>query len=485
MPETLKQTALSGMIWGFVSQFSMRFVTFVVGIILARLLSPSDYGLIAMTAIFTEISSIIVDSGFSTAIIRKKERTELDYSTVFVMNVLISIVVCILLFACSGSIANFYREPLLKDIIRLNGLFVFFGSFIAVQSTRMAAEMKFKTRNIISIVNTVIGGAISVGMALAEFGVWALVIPRFFRIISDAVLYWFYQRWVPRVQFSWSSCKELFSFGSKMMVSSVLNIVYNNIFPIVIGKRFSSADLGLYSKASGYAQLPSGTITGVVGSVAFPLLSNIQDDDERLQESYRKIIRLTSFLVFPAMFGLAALARPLIVVLITEKWLGAVLLLQILCFDQMLYPIHGLNLSLLQVKGRSDLFLRLEIIKKVLGIIILLITIPYGIMVMCIGSVIVSYLCLFINTHYTGKFIHVGFYRQMRDLIPSYLISFIVALIVWGVVSLLPLYSIQLLVGIILLFVVYFIGAKLFMGEDVSFLYDIIHERFKKFNLNN
>lgn len=480
MSENLKQTAMSGMMWGFISQFSMRFVTFVVGIILARLLSPSDYGLIAMTAIFTEISSIIVDSGFSTAIIRKKERTELDYSTVFVMNVLISIVVCLLLFACSGSIAKFYKEPLLKDIIRLNGLFVFLGSFIAVQSTRMAAEMKFKTKNIISIVNTVIGGIISVGMAFAGFGVWALVFPRFFRIISDAVLYWFYQRWFPRLQFSWTSCRELFSFGSKMMASSVINVIYNNIYPIVIGKRFSSADLGLYSKASGYAQLPSGTITGVVGSVALPILSNIQDDDERLRESYRKLIRLTSFLVFPVMFGMAALARPLVIVLITEKWLGAVLFLQILCFDQMLYPIHGLNLSLLQVKGRSDLFLRLEIIKKALGIIILLITIPYGIVAMCIGSVIVSYLSLLINTHYTSKFIHVGFYRQMRDLVPSYLISLIVALIVWGVISLLPLYSIQLLVGIILLFAIYFMGAKLFMRKDMIFLHDIIHERFKK-----
>lgn len=471
---------MSGMMWGFISQFSMRFVTFVVGIILARLLSPSDYGLIAMTAIFTEISSIIVDSGFSTAIIRKKERTEMDYSTVFIMNVLISIVVCVLLFVCSGSIADFYREPLLKDIIRLNGLFVFLGSFIAVQSTRMAAEMKFKTKNIISIVNTVIGGIISVGMAFAGFGVWALVFPRFFRIISDAVLYWFYQRWFPRLQFSWTSCRELFSFGSKMMASSVINVIYNNIYPIVIGKRFSSADLGLYSKASGYAQLPSGTITGVVGSVALPILSNIQDDDERLRESYRKLIRLTSFLVFPVMFGMAALARPLVIVLITEKWLGAVLFLQILCFDQMLYPIHGLNLSLLQVKGRSDLFLRLEIIKKALGIIILLITIPYGIVAMCIGSVIVSYLSLLINTHYTSKFIHVGFYRQMRDLVPSYLISLIVALIVWGVISLLPLYSIQLLVGIILLFAIYFMGAKLFMRKDMLFLHDIIHERFKK-----
>ena len=480
MSQNLKQTAMSGMMWGFISQFSMRFVTFVVGIILARLLSPSDYGLIAMTAIFTEISSIIVDSGFSTAIIRKKERTEMDYSTVFIMNVLISIVVCVLLFVCSGSIADFYREPLLKDIIRLNGLFVFLGSFIAVQSTRMAAEMKFKTKNIISIVNTVIGGIISVGMAFAGFGVWALVFPRFFRIISDAVLYWFYQRWFPRLQFSWTSCRELFSFGSKMMASSVINVIYNNIYPIVIGKRFSSADLGLYSKASGYAQLPSGTITGVVGSVALPILSNIQDDDERLRESYRKLIRLTSFLVFPVMFGMAALARPLVIVLITEKWLGAVLFLQILCFDQMLYPIHGLNLSLLQVKGRSDLFLRLEIIKKALGIIILLITIPYGIVAMCIGSVIVSYLSLLINTHYTSKFIHVGFYRQMRDLVPSYLISLIVALIVWGVISLLPLYSIQLLVGIILLFAIYFMGAKLFMRKDMLFLHDIIHERFKK-----
>lgn len=480
MSENLKQTAMSGMMWGFVSQFSMRLVTFFVGIILARLLSPSDYGLIAMTAIFTEISSIIVDSGFSTAIIRKKERTELDYSTVFVMNVLISIVVCLLLFACSGSIAKFYKEPLLKDIIRLNGLFVFLGSFIAVQSTRMAAEMKFKTKNIISIVSTVIGGVISVGMAFAGFGVWALVTPHFFRIISAAALYWFYQRWIPRVQFSWISCKELFSFGSKMMASSVINVIYNNIYPIVIGKRFSSADLGLYSKASGYAQLPSGTITGVVGSVALPILSNIQDDDERLRESYRKLIRLTSFLVFPVMFGMAALARPLVIVLITEKWLGAVLFLQILCFDQMLYPIHGLNLSLLQVKGRSDLFLRLEIIKKALGIIILLITIPYGIVAMCIGSVIVSYLSLLINTHYTSKFIHVGFYRQMRDLVPSYLISLIVALIVWGVISLLPLYSIQLLVGIILLFAIYFMGAKLFMRKDMIFLHDIIHERFKK-----
>lgn len=484
--ENLQQKTFSGVMWGFLEKFSVQIVTFVVGVILARLLSPSDYGLIAITTVFIAISGTIVDSGFSAALIRKKDRTDLDYSTVFDINVVLSVVMCAILCISSVWIADFYHEPILIKIVSLNGLFLFLGSFISVQNTRLVAEMKFKTISVVNMVNSFFGGGISIAMAFSGFGVWSLVYPAFFRIISGAILYWHYQHWFPGIHFSKNSAKEMFSFGSKLLLSTIINTIYINIYPIVIGKKYNSADLGFYSKSSAFANLPSTTITSVLGGVAYPVLSNIQDDDERLSSVYRRILRLSAYLVFPIMMGMAALARPLIIALITIKWEQSIIYLQILCFAFMLYPIHALNLNLLQVKGRSDLFLRLEVLKKILGVSILIITIPMGLTWMCAGSVLSSYLCLYINTYYTGKLINVGFLKQMHDLLPSMLFSFSMGALIFIVIPFFHSIYMQLLIGFLVGILYYYLISLIFHSSDFQYLKMIINEnvicRFRKQN---
>lgn len=481
----LQQKTVWGMLWGFMEKFSMQLVTFLVGVILARLLSPSDYGLIAMTTIFVAISGTIVDSGFSSALIRKKERSKIDYSTVFDINVVLSIIVGGALCIVSPFIASFYNEPLLTDILILNGLYIFAGSFISVQGVRLQAELRFKERGIVNIIDSLTNGIIAIIFAFCGFGVWSLVLPRFFTIISGGLLYWHFMHWFPGIKFSKKSAKEMFSFGSKLLVSSLLDTVYNNLYSIVIGKKFSASDLGYYSKATSFSNLPSMTITGVLSNVAYPVLSTVQDENERLKSIYRKLIRLSAFVVFPIMIGLAVLAKPFIIVLITEKWECAIIYLQVLCLALMWYPIHALNLNLLQVKGRSDLFLKLEFIKKGLGLLILFLTIPLGILYMCIGLVVHSLIALVINTYYTGKLINLGFIIQVKDLLPSLFYSLLMGgFLYFFSVIFSQSYLLILLLGTVLGLAFYIIISYIFKSSELVYLKNVIQRSmFNKLTL--
>ncbi len=480
MSESIRKKTLSGFIWSGSETFLNQGFGFIQGVILARLLMPSDFGLIAMAGVFNTLARTLVDSGFSTALIRKKERSEIDYSTVFDVNIVMSAIMALLLCACSGLIASFYNEPLITKIVCLNALLIFLGSFTAVQSTRLMANMEFKKRSKINMVIIVTNGLLAIGMAYCGLGVWSLIYPYFITFILSVFLYWYYQRWFPGFRFSILSFKELFGFGSKLLASSLLDVLYNNIYPLVIGKKYTSSDLAFYSKGNTFAKLPSVTITNVLALVTLPVLSDIQNEDERLQVSYRRFISLSAFVVFPLLVGMAAVARPMVILLITEKWEDCIIYLQILCFSLMWYPVHALNLNLLKVKGRSDLFLRLEVIKKIMGLAILFVTLPMGIVYMCIGSVVSSYLSLFLNTYYTGKLIHVGFVKQMKDVMPSMIYSFSMGVLVWLVVHNIHSYlSFQLICGFLVGVGYYFCIAKLFRSKDLEFLFEIFNEKIK------
>lgn len=479
MSESIRKKTLSGFIWSGSETFVNQLFGFVQGVILARLLMPSDFGLIAMAGVFNALARTLADSGFSTALIRKKDRTGLDYSTVFDVNIVVSLVLALLLCACSGLIASFYNEPLIAKIVCLNALLIFLGSFTAVQSTRLMANMEFKKRSKINMIITVANGLLAIGMAYCGLGVWSLIYPYFITFILSVFLYWYYQRWFPGFRFSILSFKELFGFGSKLLASSLLDVLYNNIYPLVIGKKYTSSDLAFYSKGDTFARLPSVTITNVLALVTLPVLSDIQNEDERLQVSYRKFISLSAFVVFPLLIGMAAVARPMVILLITEKWEECIIYLQILCFSLMWYPIHALNLNLLKVKGRSDLFLRLEVIKKIMGLVILFITLPMGIVYMCIGSVISSFVCLFLNTYYTGKLIHVGFYEQMKDVMPSLFYSISMGIIVWLVTQIFHPIWLQLICGFLVGVGYYFCIAKMLKSKDLEFLFVIYNENIK------
>ena len=480
MADNLQQKTFSGMIWTFAKQFSLEGFAFIQGIILARLLVPKDYGLIAMTTIFFAISSAFIDSGFSLALMRKKDRKEIDYSTVFVTNVVLTFFFAIVLFSCAPLIADFYNEPILKNIVRANAILLVLNSVNAVQGTRLAINLQFKISSFISVVCTIIIGIVTIIFAYLGFGVWSLIYPNFLNPILKYFLFWYYQRWRPKINFSWTIWKEYFSFGSKLLLSSLLNTIFNNLYPLIIGKKYSAIDLGYYSKANGYAGLPVKTFQGVIGSVTFPVLSSIQDDDTRLQNAYRRLIKLTGYIVFPMLMGLAALAKPFILVLVTEKWATSIPYLVVICFSTMWLPLHILNLNLLQIKGRSDLFLRLEVFKKVVILVVIFITMNFSVMAMCVGNVITSLLCLYINTYYTGKLIHVGFVQQMGDLLPSFSLAISMGLFVYVSTLLIPNLILQIVFGVILGIVYYLLVSFLFKSSELAYVKILVRDNVIK-----
>lgn len=475
--DSLKQKTTSGLFWSSVERFSNQGVQFVFSIILARLLSPSDYGIIAMVTIFFAVAQSFVDSGFSNALVRKADRTEEDLSTCFYFNIGVGIIAYFVLFLIAPLVATFYNQPILSPIIRITGLGVILNSLCVVQQALFTIKIDFKSQAKITLSATILSGIVGVVLAYQEYGIWALVWQGVIGTIIRMGLLWLTSQWRPKTGFSRTSFNYLFGYGSKLLASGLLDTIYNNIYPIVIGKFYNPAQLGNYSRALGWAQLPSANITSILQRVTFPVLSTIQDDSVRLQNSYRRLLKQSAFIIFPLMTGLAAIASPLIRVVLTTKWDGCVLYLQILCFALMLYPIHAINLNLLQVKGRSDIFLRLEIIKKVVGVIILIITIPLGITAMCIGVVCSSIICLIVNTYYTGRFINVGLLTQLKDLKGILINSLVMGTGVYILITFIHIESIKLVVGIIFGILLYFIESLYFSKEELQEMINLIKRK--------
>lgn len=466
--QTLKQATTKGLFWSSVERFSNQGVQFVFSIILARLLSPSDYGIIAMVTIFFAVAQSFVDSGFSNALVRKTDRVEEDLSTCFYFNIGVGIIAYIVLFLIAPLVASFYNQPILSPIIRITGLGVVLNSLCVVQQALFTIKIDFKSQAKVTLSATIISGIVGVVLAYQGYGVWALVWQGVVMSLVRMGLLWLMSKWRPTTGFSKSSFNYLFGYGSKLLASGLLDTIYNNIYPIVIGKFYTPAQLGNYSRALSFAQLPSSNITSILQRVTFPVLSTIQDDIPRLQANYRRLLKLSAFIIFPLMTGLAAVAFPLIRVVLTPKWEGCSLYLQIICFALMWYPIHAINLNLLQVKGRSDLFLRLEIIKKIVGVCIMCITIPLGITAMCIGMVVSSLISLFINTYYTGKLINIGCLKQMRDLTPIFINSLIMGGIVYFSIQISDNDILQLSLSIIVGVLSYIGGASMITRSELK-----------------
>ena len=466
--ESLKQKTTKGLLWSSVERFSNQGVQFVFSIILARLLSPSDFGIIAMITIFFAIAQSFVDSGFSNALVRKTNRREEDLSTCFYFNIGVGIIAYIVLFLIAPLVANFYNQPILSPIIRITGLGVILNSLCVVQQALFTIKIDFKSQAKITLSATVISGIVGIILAYQGYGIWALVWQGVASSIVRMGLLWFMSKWRPTTGFSKSSFNYLFGYGSKLLASGLLDTIYNNIYLIVIGKFYTPAQLGNYSRALSFAQLPSSNITSILQRVTFPVLSTIQDDMPRLQANYRRLLKLSAFIVFPLMTGLAAVAFPMIRIILTPKWEGCSLYLQIICFALMWYPVHAINLNLLQVKGRSDLFLRLEIIKKIVGVCIMCITIPLGITAMCIGMVVSSLISLFINTYYTGKLIDIGYLKQMRDLTPIFINSLIMGGIVYFSIQISDNDILQLSLSIIVGVLSYIGGASMITRSELK-----------------
>lgn len=478
MSNSLKQKTVKGVLWSFLERFSVQGIQFVVMIVMANMLTPHDYGLVAMLTVFIAVSQSLVDSGFSQALIRKQKRTETDNSTIFYFNIAVGLILYGLLFTAAPFIADFYHEPQLINITRVIGLSILINSFIIVQRALLTIKIDFKTQAKAAFTAAILSGVVGIWMAFSGYGVWAIVAQQLTNLGVNTLLLWILSHWRPMWIYSWNSFHELFGFGSRLMISGLIDTLYRNIYLIVIGRLFSASDLGYYTRAHQFTDFASSNISGIIQRVTYPILCSIQNEDERLSSVYRKFLRLSAFIVFPLMMGLAAISKPLVLTLLKEEWLFTATLLSIICFSMMWYPIHSINLNLLQVKGRSDLFLKLEIYKKIIGIIILCITIPMGLIAMCIGSFFSSMIALIINTHYTGKLIKVGFIQQMLDLFPILILSISMgAVVYWAINSLSLLPALQLTIGICIGFIYYILIAVIFRFDEFNELLNILKRK--------
>ena len=452
--------------WSAIERFSVQAVQFIFQIILARLLSPSDYGLIAMLAIFMAIAQVFIDSGFTNALIKKLDRTDKDFSTVFYFNLFISIVIYILLYLGAPFIAKFYRTSDLTDITRVYMLSLPIIALGAIQRTQFTIKVNFRDQAIASFSGALAGGIVGIILATQGYGAWALVGSALATNIVTTIIFWIRSTWRPRWEFSLVSLRTMFSFGSKLLFSGLLNTAYTNLYQFVIGRRFSKQDLGYYSRADQFAQFPSSNITGIMQRVTYPILCTIADDDEKLLAAYRQYIKLAAYIIFPLMIGLAAIAKPLINVVLGQKWQFASIILQILCFSYLWYPIHAINLNLLMVKGRSDLFLRVEIIKKVVGICILLIVMNFSVELMAIGNVASSFIALFINTYYTKKMTGYGIRDQVKDILPCLILSISSCVPAFVLSQLFPNNGLIMLLSIVFAVVIYLLISNIMKIDE-------------------
>lgn len=427
----LKDKTVKGVGWSAFDNISQYAVSFVVSIVLARLLSPDDYGLLGIIAIFTTVCEAIIDGGFTNALIRKKNVTEEDYSTIFVLNLVVSVFLYVLLYFCAPLVANFFGRDELISLIRIASLVLVISAFSIVQQTRLIKLIDFKTQTKITLIAGIISGIVGIFMALLGCGVWSLVAQQITSKLFRTILLWIYNKWFPRVVFSLSSCRELFGYGWKIMVSSLLNTLWKELYQVVVGKFYSPATLGQYTRAKGFSQIFSKNLTTVVQRVTFPVLSEIQDDQVRMVSAYRRIIKTTMFITAISMFVLGAISEPLLYCLIGPKWHEAATYLPLICISGSLYPLHAINLNMLQVKGRSDLFLGLEIIKKIIGLAPLFIGAFIGIMPMLYVNLLTGFISYFLNSHFSGKFLGYSSWMQLKDVFPSYVAATIIALAIY------------------------------------------------------
>lgn len=421
--ESLHNKATTAFAWSAFERFGQLGCAFIVQIVLARLLAPELFGLIAMVAVFITISNALIDAGFSKALIQRKQLTDLDVTSVFYFNLSAAILMASFLYAIAPAIAQFYASEELISIVRLLSVSLIFSGLGAVHQAKLSREMQFKKLFYASFPATLCSGILGVLMALLGYGVWALVAQTLLLKSMVTVLLWKYSGWGPSLAFDFRSIREMFPYASRLAASGVLDAVFSNAYVLVIGKVFNPIEVGLFQRARSFQQLPAENIQMIVSRVTFPLFASVQDDPVRMRRGMRKTIFLVSLLLLPGMALLAAIAEPMILLLIGEKWLASVPYLQLLCIIGALYPLHAMNVNLLAAIGRSDLFLRLEVIKKSLMVVNIFITYRFGVQVMICGMIVTSCMSLMINTFFTKRFLDYGLCEQIKDLRPIIILT--------------------------------------------------------------
>ena len=456
--QSLRDKTVKGVGWSAIDNVAQYSVSFIVSIVLARLLSPDEYGLIGIVGIFTSICTTLINGGFGSALIRKKDASDDDYNTAFVVNLGLSLMLYFIVFACAPLIAKFFDREVLVDLTRVSSLGMIVGAFALVQQTRLTKRIDFKTQTKITLVASIVSGVLGIVMAAIGCGVWSLVAQGLSSQIFRTVFLWVFNKWVPRLSFSKNSFFALFGFGWKMMVSGLLDTVWKELYQVVVGKYYSPATLGQYTRAKQFSQLFSSNLTSVIQRVTYPVLSVVQDDKERLVGAYRRIIKTTMFVTAISMFFLGSISGPLIYCLIGPKWHEASIYLPLICISGSLYPLHAINLDMLKVQGRSDLFLVLEIIKKIINLVPLFIGAFVGIMPMLYVNVFTGVIAYFLNSFWSGKMLGYSSWMQIKDVAPSYGVAILVSLSVWFL-KFLPISNwlilpLQVVVGGIVLFMI-------------------------------
>ncbi len=447
--ESLKNKTIKGTFWSAADAFLGHGVTFLVGIILARLLTPAEYGLIGIVLIFTIILSGIVDSGFSSALIRKKNVTREDYNTMFITNLASSILMFVLLFWCAPLIADFFGNDELISLTRVTGLILIFQALSITQVTILTKELDFKTKTKASFLAAIGSGVVGIVMAYSGCGVWSLVGQQLSNKLFFSLSLWVLVRWIPKLSFSKTSFSYMWGFGWKIMLSGLLNNIWNQMYQVVVGKCYSPETLGQYSRAKEYAGLFSSNFTAILQRVTYPALADVQDNQARMVAAYRKVIKVSMYITAVSMVFMAAVSEPLIYCMIGPQWKEAASYLPLICLSMSFYPLHAINLNMLQIQGRSDIYLYIEILKKIISIIPLFFGIFVGIFWMLWGTIVTGILSFFINSYYTGKKLNYTSWMQLRDIMPSYGLGLIVALTVYFLKYLPLSYFIVLLLQII------------------------------------
>ncbi|SHG35761.1 Membrane protein involved in the export of O-antigen and teichoic acid [Flavobacterium fluvii] len=447
---SLKSTATKGIIWSAVDKFAVQFGQFVVSIVLARILMPEDFGLMGMLTIFIALSQIFIESGMGTGLIQRQEREDIDFSTLFVFNLGVSGFLYLLLFFSAPLISSFFKQPQLTDLTRILGLSLFLNAFAIVQRTKLTIVIDFKTIAKSNVVGMIAGGLCGVIAAKNGYGVWSLVIQILIGSLASSVSLWFFSNWSPSIAFSKKSFKSLFGYGSKLLMVGLYAQILNNVYNICLGKFYPTASLGYYTRAKSLADISAGTIVSILQQSTFPILTTVQHDKEKLISIYGRMIRMSAFFIIPLMMLIALLAKPIVILLLTEKWVALIPLLQWMVFARIFYPMSALNMNLLNAVGRSDLFLKVDLSKLPLTLLAMVITIPLGLEAIIIGHVVTSALSFFINAYFPGKLFGYGPIKQLKDMLPFFVATIGMAILVFVMTRFVDNLVLQLFFGSLL-----------------------------------
>lgn len=470
---------ISNFIWRFAERCVAQFVTFIVSIVLARILMPEDYGTVALVTVFTNIMQVFVDSGLSTALIQKKDVDDLDFSSVFYFNFIVCIILYLVMFFSASLIASFYEKPELVSIVRVISFTIVISGVKGVQQSYVSRNMLFKRFFYATIGGTIFSALLGVTMAYAGFGVWAIVAQQLSNTAIDTLILWITVKWRPKLMFSWTRLKGLLSFGWKLLCSALLETVYNNLRDLLIGKIYSSADLAFYNQGDKFPKLIVTNINTSIDSVLLPVMSHEQDNPEKVKNMTRRSIMVSCYIMAPLMIGLACCAKNIVSLVLTDKWLPCVFFLQIFCITYLFWPIHTANLNAINAMGRSDLFLKLEIWKKIVGMVLLLSTMLLSVKAMAYSLLISTLTSMIINSWPNKKLLNYSFIEQIKDILPAIGIALFMGWIV-SFVELLPLSLVLKLILQILAGAVIYIGFSAILKlESFEYLWNITKNYFK------